>query len=221
MVLAELLTCPAEAAAHLLHVAVRRNENTPTGDDHLYDHAGYRVGKLPVDYALYLPGTLHIAGRAVAAERATVAIGGRHVQESRSKRLVEIPALRLTGCRQSPERVAVIISVAGDELVSSGLAVQHMILAGYLEGGLVRLRPGVGVPDHVLAVQPLVELLPQLDSWQVTLTHRVIGHGLQLLVGDSRQLFPAVADIDAPHTGHAVEISVTVEVRYPGPVGPH
>jgi hypothetical protein len=98
VVVAEVLAGPAEAAAHLVHdqkrpgafadpghlldVTVRRNEDATAGNDHLYDHAGYRIGKLPVYYALYLPGALHVAGRAVAAVPATVAVGRRHVQES-------------------------------------------------------------------------------------------------------------------------------------------
>src|SRR5918997_2948761 len=53
---------------------------------------------------------------------------------------------------------------------------------------------------------------------KVGLCYRIVRHGLQLLVSGFRQLFAAIADVDAPHTGHAVEVAVAVDVRYPGPV---
>ena len=168
---------------------------------------------------LYLAGALHVAGGSVATVRAAIAVGRLYVQETRGKRLVAVPALRLAGRRSRTQRVPVITAVTGDELVPARLSVLAMVLAGYLESRVVRLGAAVREEYDVLVAQPLVQLLCQLDGGFVALDQRIVRHSLQLLVGDPRQLFATVAGVDGPLAGHTVQVAVAFAVGDPGSVG--
>ena len=140
------------------------------------------------------------------------------MQEAGRERLVLVLALGVPDRRQGAQSVAVVSPVARDELVPSRLAVLVVVLARYLEGGIVRLGAGVGVEDRVLVFEPLVELLPQLYGGCVALEQRVEGQGLHLLVGGPGQLLSSVAHVHGPQPAHAVKVPVTARVRDPGPL---
>jgi hypothetical protein len=112
----------------------------------------------------------------------------------------------------------VVGPVAGDELPPPRLAVLLVVLARHLERRLVGLRAGIGVEDDVLVAEPLVELLAKLHGGLVTHRERVIGQLDELVVSSLRQLFASVAYVDAPQTGHTVEVTVAFSVGDPGSI---
>src|SRR5215211_1912891 len=192
VLVAELLAGPAKATDHLVddkqhavaladlldgwQVVLGRDDYPSSGDDRLHYHSSNRLGEFPPDEVLDLASALLSVSLRVYAGRATVEIGGRDVQETGRQRLVAVLALRLTGGRQSSHGLPVIGPITGDELPPTRLAVLLVVLSGYLEGNLVRLRAGVGVEKDIVTLEPLVQLLAQLDGREVAFSQRVEGH---------------------------------------------
>jgi hypothetical protein len=139
------------------------------------------------------------------------------VQEAGSQRLVAVLALGLTRGGEGAHGIAVVGPVARHELPPARLAVLLVVLARDLKGRLVGLRAAVGVENDVLVVEPLVELLAQHHGGLVAHRERVVGQLDELVVGSLCQLFAAVADVDAPEAGHAVEVTVAFRVGDPSP----
>src|SRR4051794_15438955 len=152
-------------------------------------------------------------------EMAAVAVWGRDVDEPGDQWFVFILPLGLARGCESSHGLSVVGPVTGDKLVPARLAVLLVVLASDLECDLVGFGATVREEEDVVVFQPLVELLAEPDSRQVALGQGVVGHGLQLIVGSLCQLLAAVADVHAPQSRHAVEVAISTDVRYPGPVG--
>jgi hypothetical protein len=103
-----------------------------------------------------------------------------------------------------------------------GLAQQVPVVPDGLDDGVVRFRAGACIEEPVQALgQDLRELGGELDRGDGRGLEEgiVVGKLLQLLVGDARQAFAAVADVDAPEPGHAVDDPVAFAVGDVAAVG--
>ncbi|MNY39059.1 hypothetical protein D3C86_1737240 [compost metagenome] len=137
------------------------------------------------------------------------------MQEPGNQRFIFIFALRLPSRRQRAKRAAVVAAVAGNEFMPVMLADLLLVLARYFEGCLVCFRSAVGEEDHVIALQPFVQLLGKRDSRHMALGQRKIRQAEQLIVGRLGQLLASISDIYTPQAGHAVQKFVSIDIGNP------
>ncbi len=110
---------------------------------------------------------------------------------------------------------AVIGVIARNDHLLVGLAQQLPVVAHHAQHGVVGVRAGAG-EEHVVHVRrrDFGQQLRQLDGRRVAALEEVVvvGQFLHLPVGGFRQFLAAVADVDAPQAGHAVQDLVAVGV---------
>ena len=181
--------------AHLLEVAVGRDEAAAGVLDRLEDHRGDRLGPLEDDPLLDRvggPGRLAVLGPAVDVGVRDVAAAGR-------ERLELAAQLGDAGRREGAERGAVVGDLAGDHLVLLAFAVHPVVVAGELQRRLDRLRAAVGEEDPVEALGgERGEPGGEFDRARVGVApERVEVELFDLAGGGLAELAAAVAGVDA------------------------
>ena len=140
------------------------------------------------------------------------------VEETGRGRSEAVPVLRDTGRTQSRQRDAVVSVHTGDDLVFLGLSLDVPEITGHLEGGLVRLAATAREEDPVeIAGRKRGQLGGQLNRRDVrepgvAVAESQLSH---LRGGGLCQLSSAMAHVDVPETGQAVEIAPAVDVSQP------
>ena len=228
---------PAEAADHLvgdqqhvvlaadaldlLPVALRRHDHAARTLDRLADERGDVVGPELEDALFQAARGLLAMGlrREVAAMR--IPVGRLDVLEAWQRQVGLGMHRRQPGQARGRERHAVVAVRPADHDLLGRPALQVPEPAHELDRGVVGLGAGVGEEHAIEAWRQLGEAGGELDRGRRRALKEgvVVGQRRHLAARRLDQLGAAVADIDAPQAGHAVEQPVALAVPEPAALG--
>ncbi len=200
---------------HLGPVGLGRDDDRAGAHDRLAHEGGDVVRAQLQDLVLDSSGGLEAErlGRQVAAEVVPV---GRHNVDEAGQRQVGLGVHLRLAAQAGPQHGAAVIGVVpADEGLLGRLALEVPEMAHHARDGVVGFRARGAVEDVVQARgRHLGQLFGELDrGGRRGLEEGVVVGQLQHLpVGRLGQLLAAVADVDAPQAGHAVDEGVALGV---------
>jgi hypothetical protein len=204
---------PVADLAQQLPVLGRRHVHAGRGRDRFTDDRGNRLRTLVDDLLLDIPRRHQVGFFPLQSEVGPVTIRVRHVIDAVHEWTE--PGF-VAGCCDTHRAVghAMVGAATGDDLVALGEATHRLDLLGDLDRGF----DGLGAtrdeeePAEVAGSQ-LCELFGQLDRGCGRVGHRRSVCQARSLVGVRlRDFAPAVAGVDDPQTGNAVEILPALHV---------
>jgi hypothetical protein len=139
------------------------------------------------------------------------------MQEPRYERLEGLFAHSLASGGHRAHRKTVITPVAGNDLVAILPGVRTAgALPGDFQSGFDSLRSAIDEKHSIQAFgQQTGKPASQPRSRRVRLSQGIIRQLPHLLVNSVGNLMPAVAGVDAPQTGHGIEIAAAVRIPDP------
>ncbi|MNQ47493.1 hypothetical protein D3C85_613380 [compost metagenome] len=211
-----------EDLAHLRPVAVRRDDHPAGALDRLGDEGGDILLADLEDLLLQLVRGPLAEGLRIHRAAFAVPVGLGDVLDA-GDRQVALLVHRLHPAEAGAGHGGAVVAVdAADDHLLLWLALDRPVVAHQAQHGVVGLRAGAG-EEHVLHARrgQLGDRRGQLDGRRVGgLEEQVVEGQLEHLpVGDVGQLAAAVADVDAPQAGHAVEDLVPLAVPQVDAVG--
>ena len=209
---------------HPRQVFVRRDQHAAAGDDRLHQQRGNRLRPFINDRLLKrLRAGDTVFGRAEFG-MPPVGIGRRNVKEPGCHRPIADLALGLAGGAHRAQSIAVISAVAGDDLIAgraARFAGLQMILAGNLEGDLVRFGAAGGKVDAAPPAQQFQYLVRQLRAGRVGHGGREIGQFHHLRGRRLRQLAAPIPNVHTPQARHRVQIALALVIFQVAAFSPH